>query len=295
MSKITFSSFERNKRLSSLSTFQIGGVADYYIEIKEIPQLFEVLNFCKVMGLKYHIVGKGSNSLFSDQGFRGLVIGNKLDFLEIEESQFRVGAGFSFSLLGIQSAKKGFSGLEFASGIPASVGGAVYMNAGASGSEVKDHLYSVEYLHDNAVFQLYKKEELHFGYRHSSFQEMKGIILAATFKLFPSSDAREKQLQIIQYRKNTQPLWQPSVGCVFQNPGQIVQGACLSAGALIEKAGLKGLRVGGIQVSEVHANFIVNTGNGTALDVIEIIKIIKQKVFDQFGVELKEEVRLIDE
>lgn len=286
---ISYLDFEKNRSLSTLSTFRIGGPCDYFIEVKEIDKLIELFKFCKKENLAYQIVGKGSNSLFSDHGFRGVVILNKLDFLEAHEGQFRVGAGYSFSLLGAQTAKQGWMGLEFASGIPASVGGAVFMNAGANGRETCDFLRFVEFLHDDGSLACFTREELTFGYRHSPFQEMKGMILAATFKLEPNHEARQKQLEIIDYRKKTQPLQEPSVGCIFRNP------ECSTAGQLIEKAGLKGFQVGGVKVSEKHANFIVNTGDGKAGDVVQLIKIIKERVFLETGVTLQEEVRFIDE
>jgi UDP-N-acetylmuramate dehydrogenase len=295
MSRISFLDFEKNKRLSDISTFRIGGPAEYFIEIREIPRLLEALEFCKCESLPYHIVGKGSNTLFPDKGLRGLVILNKLDFIETNNEIFRVGAGYNFSLLGVQTARQGYAGLEFASGIPASVGGAVFMNAGANAAETKDYLYSVEYLHEDLSLKTYLKEDINFSYRHSSFQNMQGMILAATFKLRLDKEARENQLKIINYRKKTQPYHEPSVGCIFQNPNTCVDGACLSAGALIEKAGLKGMQVGGVKISEMHANFIVNTSGGKAEDVLALIAIVKEKVFNSFGVLLQEEVRLFDE
>lgn len=295
MSRVSYLDFEKNKLLSDISTFHIGGPAEYFIEVRDIPNLINILSFCKVEGLCYHIVGKGSNSLFPDKGLKGLVILNKLDFIESNEGRFRVGSGYNFSLLGVQTARQGYSGLEFASGIPASVGGAVFMNAGANGSETKDCLYSVEYLNNDLVLKAYLKKDLEFSYRYSSFQKMQGIILAATFHLSHDRQAREKQLKIINYRKNTQPYHEPSVGCIFQNPIDCFDGACLSAGALIEKAGLKGFCIGGVKISDMHANFIVNTGCGKAQDVLALIAFVKEKVFNSFGVMLQEEVRLFDE
>jgi UDP-N-acetylmuramate dehydrogenase len=295
MRRINFSDFEKNKPLSELSTFRIGGEAEYFIEIREIPTLIEVLTFCKVEGIHVHVIGKGSNSLFPDQGLKGVVISNKLDFIERQNEIFRVGSGYSFSLLGVQTARQGYAGLEFASGIPASVGGAVYMNAGANGFETQDKLYSVEYLSDDLSLKTYLKEDITFSYRHSSFQNMQGIILAATFQLTSDAQAREKQLSIINYRKNTQPYHEPSVGCIFQNPGVCLEGRCLSAGALIEQAGLKGVSVGKVKVSEMHANFIVNMGGGKASDVLALIALVKEKVFNSFGIMLQEEVRVVDE
>jgi UDP-N-acetylmuramate dehydrogenase len=295
MNDISFLDFQRNIPLSNHSTFRIGGTCDYFIEVREILQLMKVINFCKTEGLKFHILGKGSNSLFSDRGFRGVVIFNKIDFIEKNNASYRVGAGYSFSLLGAQSAKNGFKGLEFASGIPASVGGAIYMNAGANGGETKDYLYSVEYLNEDMTLSLLKKSDIEFSYRYSSFQKMKGIILAATFELMPCKEARDYQLKLLNYRTQTQPYSDPSAGCVFKNPGKVFDGVCLSAGSLIESAGLKGCNIGGAQVSSKHANFIINKGSATAQDVKALIEVVKQKVYLEHKIWLEDEVRFIDE
>lgn len=284
---IAYTDFQKNKALSELSTFRIGGVADYFIEVKEANTLSDVLQFCVKENIHYIVLGKGSNCIFEDEGFRGLVILNKIDFIEQIGNLFRVGAGYNFSLLGTQSARSGFSGLEFASGIPATVGGAVFMNAGANGKETCDHLVSVEYMQEEGSLICFQKDELHFSYRHSSFQGMRGAIVAATFALEPVEGARKRQIEIIDYRKKTQPLNEPSCGCIFKNP----EGA--SAGALIEKSLLKGVFCGGVKVSEKHANFIVNMGNGSAKDVLDLIQVIKNRVKEQTGFELQEEIRVI--
>ncbi|MDR3623759.1 MAG: UDP-N-acetylmuramate dehydrogenase [Chlamydiales bacterium] len=292
---ISYDDFKKNELLSKVSTFRLGGPADYCIEARDIETLIQVLHFCKSNHLDYFVIGKGSNCLFSDLGFRGLVIINKIDFMEVKKNRFRVGAGYSFSLLGSQTARLGFSGLEFAAGIPASVGGAVFMNAGANGKEVCESLESVEYVSNDGDVRVFEKDELTFGYRKSSFQEMRGVIVAATFKLEECKLARGRQLEIIQYRKKTQPLNEPSAGCVFQNPKGQKEESCLSAGKLIEMSELKGISLGGVKVSEKHANFIVNTGSGSAQDVLRLVQLIKSQVKEKMGIELREEIRLIGE
>lgn len=279
--------FEHYKPLSPYTTFGIGGPARYFLEVQSIEQLSKVLAHCTAHHLPYFILGKGSNILFDDRGFDGVVILNKIHFCEEVEGEFYVGAGYSFSLLGTQTARKGWTGLEFASGIPGSVGGAVYMNAGANGGEAFHSLKEVTFVTERGEIEVFAKEKLSWGYRHSCFQDKKGAIAAVRFKLEPSQDARKKQLAIIDYRTKTQPYGEMSAGCIFRNHSQI------GAGALIEKSGLKGVAIGGAQVSPLHANFIVNTGSASAQDVLDLAAHIKQVVREKNGLDLEMEVRVI--
>lgn len=187
--------FLSDKSLKDLSTFGIGGPARYFIEVTEIDQMKEVILYCLEAGVPYIVIGKGSNCLFDDRGFDGLVILNKISFCTINGTSVHVGAGYSFSLLGVQTARQGLSGLEFACGIPASVGGAVYMNAGASGQETKDFLTEVTYIDDRGQMVILSRSDMTFSYRKSSFQQVKGAIVAAAF-LLPSSQAQEKSSSV---------------------------------------------------------------------------------------------------
>lgn len=280
--------YQRHKALSELTTFGIGGPASYFFEARSIQEMKDALKFCHAESLPFHILGKGSNSLFDDQGFSGMVILNKIDFCERSESgKIYVGAGYSFSLLGVQTARQGWSGLEFASGIPASVGGAIWMNAGANGSETSQALRLVEFLNEKGELSTFEREALDFAYRSSPFQKLKGAIVAATFQLNPSQEARQKQISIIDYRKKTQPLAEMSAGCIFRNPN------CGHAGALIEQSDLKGFKIGGAKVSEVHANFIINAGGATAQDVLSLIALVQAKVKERTQIVLEPEVRFI--
>ena len=274
--------YQKHRFLSEFSTFGIGGAIRDFVEVNTIEEMEEAMKF---PGPKL-VVGKGSNCLFHDEGFAGLVILNKIDFCKWEDHEVTVGSGYSFSLLGVQTARRGLSGLEFASGIPATVGGAVFMNAGAAGRETADALKAVLYLDQNR--REYRREELSFGYRKSPFQEMDGVILGATFALKPLEGARDSQLQIISHRMKTQPLKEKSIGCIFRNPSP------LSAGALIERCGLKGVHVGEAKVSEIHANFIVNEASASADDVKRLIRLVQERVFEQTGVPLEPEIRMID-
>lgn len=279
--------FQENKPLSEYCTFGIGGPARYFLEVRTISEMQDAIKTCKKKGLPFFILGKGSNCLFDDQGFNGVVIQNKIDFIESDSGTFYVGAGYSFSLLGAQTAREGWSGLEFASGIPATVGGAVFMNAGANGGETCQTLTSVDFVDASGTLHQYPKDELHFAYRTSSFQKMQGAIVAAKFHLFPNLEARKKQIEIVQYRVKTQPYQDKSAGCVFRNPD------CAHAGKLIEQFGLKGTRVGGAQVSDKHANFIINAGGATSQNVKELMELINKTIQKQANLKLESEIRFI--
>lgn len=279
--------FEVEKPLSQYSTLGIGGPARFFIEVDKIDHMQALIAYCCKQQLPYIVIGKGSNCLFDDLGFDGLVILNKISFCQFDWPLVSVGAGYSFSLLGAQTARKGWSGLEFASGIPGTVGGAVYMNAGASGAETQEALFEVSYVNEKGSLEVLPKNVLTFSYRHSSFQGQKGAIVAAKFILTPSEEARKKQLSIIEYRTRTQPYNDKSAGCIFRNP------APQSAGALIHQSGLKGARIGGAEVSTMHANFIVNKGNAKAKDVLALSEHVKKVVKEKTGQDLEMEIRCI--
>jgi len=274
--------------LKEFCTFGIGGPARYLLEVRKIEEMQQAIVWCRTMSIPYLVIGKGSNCLFDDKGYNGTVIINKIEFLEETiPGTFHVGSGYSFALLGVQTARKGWSGLEFASGIPASVGGAVFMNAGANGMETSQTLISVDFVNENGIFETLPKENLLFSYRHSPFQQRKGAVVGATFTLKKNPEARSQQISIVNKRTQTQPYGTMSAGCIFLNP------ACGHAGALIEKSGLKGYKVGGAQVSHVHANFLINTGSATCEEMQALISTVKSQVKEQTGVELHSEVRYI--
>lgn len=278
---------EHFKSLRALSTFGIGGDARQFITIKTIEEMGEIRKYISKEKIPFWVIGKGSNSLFDDRGFDGLVILNKIDFIEFDEGSLHVGAGTSFSLLGAKMARKGWSGLEFASGIPGSVGGAIFMNAGANGMETCDHLSAVGFIDEKGNFTEKSKEELSFSYRTSSFHDKGQIIVSGRFELEKKKNARERQLKIIEYRTATQPYGEKSAGCIFRNPHEG------SAGALIEACGLKGRRIGGAEVSTLHANFIVNRGEATAEDVLELSALVRKTIQEKTGKELEMEIRKI--
>jgi len=276
---------QQGRRLSEFSTFGIGGPIEAFVEVRSVVDVQEAFAWANTQHLPVLVVGKGSNCLFSDAHFPGLVLLNKIDHCTIEGQNVVVGAGYSFSLLGVQTARKNLSGLEFASGIPATVGGAVFMNAGANGQETCEVLTAVEYVHADGRVQEFR--DLAFGYRTSPFQQMSGCITAARFCLRDHAEARKNQLEIVDRRMKTQPLKDKSAGCVFRNPAPGV-----SAGALIDQCGLKGLAVGGAKVSEVHANFLVNDNAATAHDVLELIARVQETVLQKTGQHLEPEIRI---
>jgi UDP-N-acetylmuramate dehydrogenase len=277
----------QNKSLSSLCTLGIGGPAKFYLEIKQIDAMQEAIRYCNSENIPFLVIGKGSNCLFDDRGFNGCILHNKIDFLNQTDNRFHVGAGYSFSRLGTHTAKLNFSGLEFASGIPASVGGAVFMNAGANGSETKDCLISVDFIDGEGNLHAYLREDLEFSYRQSSFQHMRGAIVGATFSLKENDEARAKQMEIIHYRKQTQPYSDKSAGCVFRNPTDV------SAGKIIEECSLKGQGVGSARVSTLHANFLINQDTATAAEFKELISLVQHTVQLKTGTALECEIRMI--
>jgi UDP-N-acetylmuramate dehydrogenase len=279
---------ERQKPLSPLCTFGIGGTAAYYVAVDSATQMQQALELCRQQQLPYHILGRGSNSLFSDRGFNGVIIHNKITFMqELAAGVFHVGAGTSFAWLGIRSAKMGWSGLEFAAGIPGSVGGAIYMNAGANGVETAAALLAVDFIDGAGHLQRLPREALHFGYRHSPFQGLPGAIVSATFGLTSAPLARTRQLAMVRKRQATQPLQHKSAGCIFRNPHP------QHAGTLIEACGLKGLSIGGAQVSAQHANFIINSGVATASEVLALMSAVKAAVASKYEIHLESELQVI--
>jgi len=283
-----------NEPLAKHTTWKIGGPADIFVQPKNKEGLISTVQEVVKHQLPYRVIGRGSNLLVRDGGIRGVVIkiGDGLDHLHFDGSRVVVGAGYSFIKLATIAAQKGLTGLEFAGGIPGTVGGAVYMNAGAHGSDISRVLHSAEILFEDGTLAVLSNEELNYSYRHSILQEeRKGICLEATFEL-----ARGEKKEITgalathkEYRRKTQPLQYPCCGSVFRNPKPH------SAGQLIEEAGLKGYRVGDAQISLLHANFIVNLGNASARDVLTLIEHIKKTIHEKYGIDMHPEVQVVGE
>eukprot|EP00245_Coleochaete_scutata_P011384 TRINITY_DN420_c0_g2_i1.p1 TRINITY_DN420_c0_g2~~TRINITY_DN420_c0_g2_i1.p1 ORF type:complete len:431 (-),score=51.81 TRINITY_DN420_c0_g2_i1:141-1433(-) len=284
--------FIENKLLSDICTWGIGGPAKYFIRVRTEDDMARAISHCHSNRIQWFVVGRGSNCLFDDRGYDGCIILNQISFLEKQgNGVYRVGSGYLFNTLGVECSKDGFSGLEFAGGVPGTVGGAVFMNAGADGQETSSCLQSVEIVTTSGERQILRKErgELPYSYRMSPFQKMEGLaaVVAATFQLEKDPLARERQVKFMNRRRQTQPVTERTAGCVFRNPGD----GCNSAGALIDKLGLKGTSVGGASVSEKHANFFINRGNSNAADMLALISTIKERIRAEHNVELEEEIR----
>jgi UDP-N-acetylmuramate dehydrogenase len=283
---------KRNERLSQHTTMKIGGPADIFIEPASLENIQKVMTFLKERQIPWRAIGRGSNLLVSDKGIEGVVIklSSGLDHLTINDSKITVGGGHSLVSLSTLISKKGLSGLEFASGIPGSVGGSVYMNAGAHGSDISKILTKAHILFDDGSMEWLSKDEMEFTYRTSVLQKKRpGIVLEAEFQLTKGDKtAIVSQMQKNKdYRKETQPWNFPCAGSIFRNPLPNY------AGKLIEDAGLKGFQIGGAKISEMHGNFIVNAGNATAKDVLDLIQYIKDTILNLYGIKMETEVEII--
>lgn len=282
-----------NTPMSRYTTFKIGGNARVLIETESKTQLSEIIVACNENEIKYIVIGKGSNIVVNDNGLDMVVIkltGEFCNVDRIDDTTLYCGAGLSLAGLCREAEDNSLSGLEFAWGIPGSVGGAVFMNAGAYGGEMKNVVYSVNHIDKNGKFGTIKSNNLDFGYRQSVYKENGYTIIGAVLKLKldNKTEIRNRMDDFMGRRKDKQPLEFPSAGSVFRRP----DGAF--AGALIEQCGLKGASVGGAQVSPKHAGFIVNTGGATAEDVKSLIKKIQDTVKKNTGYELQREVIFLD-
>lgn len=281
-----------NEPLARYTTMKIGGPADILIVPKHVAGIEKTLELVKKYKKEWTAIGRGSNLLISDQGIEGVVIrlGEGLDHLEVEKNRVRVGGGYPLIKLSTLLSRQGLAGLEFASGIPGSVGGAVYMNAGAHNSEISNILTKTRILFENGTIDWLTNNEMEFSYRTSVLQRKRpGIVLEAEFQL--QAGEREEIISSMQknknYRRETQPWNHPCAGSIFRNPIPYF------AGNLIEKAGLRGYKIGGAQISEMHGNFIINTGAASAQDVLDLIALIKHTIKDKFGVDMHTEVEII--
>ncbi len=284
-------SAEEKVPMSQYTSFKIGGNAEIIAFPSSEEQIAALLKLCKENTIPYFVLGNGSNLLVSDEGIAGVVINTGgLSALTYEgNGVINCGAGVSLSKLCNFALENNLTGLEFAFGIPGSVGGAVYMNAGAYGGEMKDVLLDCVYLAEDMSLKTVPVSDMALGYRSSMFAKNKGIVLSARFRLCSGDkkEIKEKMSEIIERRRSKQPLEYPSAGSVFKRPeGHF-------AGALIEKSGLKGKTIGGAAVSEKHAGFIINKGGASAKDVNDLIKYIQDKVLENSGVLLEPEIKTV--
>ena len=281
-----------NEPMNKHTTFRIGGSADVLVT-PGVSETAEVLRLCKNHDIPVTIIGNGSNLLVGDQGIRGVVIefGRPAEEIAIQGEQMHVTAGTMLSKAANEAAANGLSGLEFAAGIPGTVGGAVVMNAGAYGGEMKDVIRTVTVLTKEGEKQTLTLEELDLGYRHSCIPENNYIVLSAELRLqkADTEQIRTVMADLRERRVTKQPLEYPSAGSTFKRPEGYF------AGKLIQDAGLRGYQVGGAQVSEKHCGFVINKGDATARDVRQLITDVQKKVYEEFHVQIEPEVKMIGE
>ena len=280
-----------NVSLKEHTSFKIGGSAELFVVPNNLMELIHVLAILKENNISYFLLGAGSNLLISDKGINGAVIklGDGFDYAHAKDGCILAGARVSLAKLASCAKDAELTGLEFASGIPGSLGGALYMNAGAYGGEMKDVVEEVSYIDSDGAVKTISCSECDFGYRKSIFSSGDKIIISAKFTLKKGQkdEILKTMRELNAKRKEKQPLEYPSAGSTFKRPeGHF-------AGALIEEAGLKGYTIGGAQVSEKHAGFIINTGNATSSDVRDLIEYVKKKVHENSGIELEPEVKII--
>ncbi len=275
------------------TTFRIGGPADYYLCPHSTEELQKILQICKEKKLDFFVLGNGSNLLVSDKGYRGAVIQLWKNFSDImvKGTDITVRAGALLSKVAAEALEAGLTGMEFASGIPGTMGGAVMMNAGAYGGEMKDIIKEVTILTKEGEIQTFSKEEMEFGYRTSIVKEKGYVVISVVLQLKKGdrTEIRKVMDDLKERRVTKQPLDMPSAGSTFKRPEGYF------AGKLIMDAGLRGFSVGDAQISEKHCGFIVNKGNATAADVLGLIGEVQKRVQEQFGVTLHPEVKFLGE
>ena len=274
------------------TTFKIGGNADVMVFPETAEALRDVIALCKSENARTVILGNGSNVLVDDKGIRGVVVSTaRLDNIKVDDCKITAGAGAMLSSVASAATNSALCGLEFASGIPGTLGGGIFMNAGAYGGELKDVISSVTFLTEDGQIKTFSNEECKFGYRSSIFQQNGGLILSAQFELKCGCKEEITALcgELNQRRRDKQPLNFPSAGSTFKRPEGYF------TGKLIEDCNLKGFRIGGAEVSEKHSGFVINTGDATAQDVIDLISHIQKTVKEKFGVDLQTDVKYIPE
>ena len=287
----------KDEPMSAHTTFRIGGPADYFVVPEDAASLGRGVALCRAEGVDYFITGNGSNLLVGDGGYRGVVfhICHTMDDVAYEEKGTELlveaGAGVMLSSLARQVSSKGYTGFEYATGIPGTLGGGVTMNAGAYGGEISDNLLWAELMDETGAVLRLERDRLKLSYRHSVMMEQPLVVLRAGFS-FTKGDAmaiKEKVAELSRSRKEKQPLEYPSAGSTFKRPEGYF------AGKLIQDCGLKGFRVGDAMVSEKHSGFVINVGHATAADVMTLIRHVQQEVDRQFCVRIEPEVRMIGE
>ena len=280
-----------NEEMQNHTTFKIGGPVDIMVLPQDEEDVATVVSFCRQRDIPLFIFGVGSNLLVRDGGIRGVAmkLGENLDEVEVNGDQIQAQAGVKISALARIAAFHSLSGLEFAEGIPGSLGGALVMNAGAYDGEMQGIVTAARAIGPDGSIETFKNEEMQFGYRRSIFQSNGYIIIYATLKLATGNrnEIEQRMLEFARRREEKQPLDKPSAGSTFRRPPGFY------VGPMLEELGLKGYQIGDAQVSSKHAGFIINNGNATARDVLELIAYIQQKAKERFGVDLQPEIRVV--
>ena len=284
------SKIKTNEDMSKHTSFKAGGKAKFYIKAKTVEDVINTVKISKENNIPIVVLGNGSNILFKDKEFNGIVLKIELDTLKIEENIITAEAGVKNAILGRKALDNNLQGFEFAAGIHGTIGGAIRMNAGAYGGEIKDIVKDVEYLdYEDLKIKKITNKECNFEYRHSVFCENKNIILSATFKLENGikEEIANRMNEFAKSRKEKQPLEYPSAGSTFK------RGTDFITAKLIDECGLKGYQIGGAQVSEKHAGFIINKENATAKDIIDLVEYVKKTVKEKTGKSIDLEVEII--
>lgn len=279
---------KQNEPIAPYTAYKIGGPADYFVDVTDHEQIPKIIEIAQNNDLPYFLLGGGCNTVFSDKGFRGIIIHNKANKIEIHGSRVEVESGAMLSQIIAEARKRELGGIVKLVGLPGTIGGAIYGNAGAQGVEIGDFVEEVIIYRPGQGIIEEQKEYFQFSYRYSFLKKTKEIVLKVILDL-PNLDPEDVTTQMLQFRAQKQPKGMVA-GSFFKNPS-----ATEAAGYLIDKAGLKGLKVGDIEVSEQHGNWLMNLGNGTQKDLIELAKKLKEKVKNKFGVDLESENILIDE
>lgn len=279
-----------NEPMSKHTSFKIGGPAEIFVKINNVEELKLIIKISKQAEVPITVVGNGSNLLVSDDGIRGIVLKIEFDKIKIEESgKLKVGSGVKLAFLAQKCLKEKLEGFEFASGIPGTIGGAIRMNAGAHGSEMKDIVKKITCMTRDGKIQVISNEEAKFEYRNSIFSQNDYIILEAEIQLRKGNpeEIRSKMDEYATYRKEKQPIEYPSAGSTFKRGNDFI------TAKLIDECGLKGYQIGGAQVSEKHAGFIINKENATAEDVKQLMKYVEEQVYNKFGKKIEPEIEII--
>ena len=287
---------KQNEPMKEHTSFKIGGPAEFFIKVNSVEELKEILQFCKIYEIPLTIIGNGSNLLVSDEGIKGIVIKTELKHLQIknideEKIEITVDDGVQLGFLAQKLLKEEIAGFEELSGIPGTIGGAVVMNAGAHGKEMKDIVTEVTAMDYNGEIYNFTNEEAKFSYRHSRFSGGKYIILQAKMVLQKGNkqEIKAKMDEYAKYRKEKQPIEYPSAGSTFK------RGTDFITAKLIDDAGLKGYSIGGAKISEKHAGFVINTGNATAQDVLNLVEYVKDTIYKKFGKKIELEIKFLGE